>query len=96
MWRTCDQSPGTALLVVWQRGFLTLDALIAILILVIVALATYVITLHQIIMRKGLPFDARIPNEETISAMAELNAGKGEISTGSTRHTFDQAVMTRK
>jgi DNA-damage-inducible protein J len=30
--------------------------------------------LHQIVLRKGLPFDARIPNEETIAAMAEIDA----------------------
>ena len=34
--------------------------------------------LHQIVLRKGLPFDARIPNKETIAAMTELDAGKGE------------------
>jgi len=52
--------------------------------------------LHQIILRKGLPFDARIPNDETIAAMAELDGGKGEISTGSTRDTFDRLVKSRK
>ena len=38
--------------------------------------------LHQIVLRNGLPFDARIPNKETIAAMAELDAGKGETFTG--------------
>jgi DNA-damage-inducible protein J len=51
--------------------------------------------LHQIVLRNGLPFDARIPNEETVAAMAELEAGKGEISTDSARHTFDRAVKRR-
>ena len=38
--------------------------------------------LHQIVLRNGLPFDARIPNKETIAAMAELDAGKGEFFSG--------------
>ena len=35
--------------------------------------------LHQIVLRKGLPFEARIPNEETIAAMAELDRGGDEV-----------------
>ena len=38
--------------------------------------------LHQIVLRNGLPFDARIPNTDTLAAMAELDAGKGEKFTG--------------
>jgi len=52
--------------------------------------------LHQIVLRKGLPFEARIPNEETIAAMAELDAGRGEVSTVSTRDAFDRLVKARK
>ena len=52
--------------------------------------------LHQIVLRKGLPFDVRIPNEETIAAIAELDEGAGEIFTSSTRETFDQLVKSRK
>ena len=52
--------------------------------------------LHQIVLRKGLPFDDRIPNEETIAAMAELDVGKGDIHTGSTRDMFDRVVKARK
>ncbi|HJZ43161.1 MAG TPA: type II toxin-antitoxin system RelB/DinJ family antitoxin [Hyphomicrobiaceae bacterium] len=51
--------------------------------------------LHQIVLRKGLPFEARIPNEETIAAMTELSEGRGEISTASTRETFDRASKRR-
>jgi DNA-damage-inducible protein J len=51
--------------------------------------------LHQIVLRKGLPFDARIPNEETVAALAELAAGKGEISTDSARRTFDRVAKRR-
>jgi DNA-damage-inducible protein J len=50
--------------------------------------------LHQIVLRKGLPFEARIPNEETIAAMTELDAG-GEISTAFTRAAFDRVTRKR-
>jgi DNA-damage-inducible protein J len=39
--------------------------------------------LHQIVLRRGLPFEARIPNEETRAAIAELEAGGGERFDGS-------------
>jgi len=32
----------------------------------------------QVKLRGGIPFDVRIPNTHTTSAMDELNAGKGE------------------
>ena len=34
--------------------------------------------LRQVALRGGLPFDVKIPNEETIEAMAALEAGKGK------------------
>ena len=52
--------------------------------------------LHQIVLRRGLPFEARIPNEETRAAMAELGAGEGEKFTGSTREVFDRIAGVRK
>jgi len=52
--------------------------------------------LHQIVLRKGLPFDVRIPNEETIAAIAELDEGAGEIFASSARETFDQLVKSPK
>jgi DNA-damage-inducible protein J len=51
--------------------------------------------LHQIVLRQGLPFDVRVPNCETISAMEGLDAGKGERSTDSTGNVFDKAVRKR-
>lgn len=48
--------------------------------------------LHQIVLRRGLPFEVRIPNRETVSAMEELDAGKGEVSTAATDVAFDNAV----
>ena len=52
--------------------------------------------LHQIVLRRGLPFEVRIPNRETIDAMDELDAGGGEVSTGSTAAVFDKAVRKRR
>ena len=52
--------------------------------------------LHQIVLHDGVPFDVRIPNKETRKAMAELDAGKGEVFTGSTRAVFDRIVKPRK
>jgi DNA-damage-inducible protein J len=51
--------------------------------------------LHQIVLHQGLPFEVRIPNRETISAMEELDTGKGERSTDSTGDVFDKAVRKR-
>ena len=58
---------------------------------------TEVITmlLHQIVLRNGLPFDARIPNKETRAAIAELDAGGGEVFTGATRDIFDRIAKPR-
>lgn len=51
--------------------------------------------LHQIVLRKGLPFDARIPNEETIAAMAELDEGKGERYGGPTADILNSMLRKR-
>ena len=50
--------------------------------------------LHQVILHGGLPFDVRIPNKETRAAIAELDAGKGERHTGSTREIFDRIIKS--
>jgi DNA-damage-inducible protein J len=52
--------------------------------------------LHQIVLRKGLPFEARIPNEETIAAMAELDRGGGENFDGTAEELFERVVGSRK
>lgn len=51
--------------------------------------------LHQIVLHKGLPFDVRVPNKATISAMKALNAGKGEAHTGKTSDIFDAIVKEK-
>jgi DNA-damage-inducible protein J len=52
--------------------------------------------LHQIVLRQGLPFEVCVPSRETITAMGELDAGKGEVSTAPTAEAFDKAVQKRK
>jgi DNA-damage-inducible protein J len=52
--------------------------------------------LHQIVLRKGLPFEARIPNAETVAAMAELDAGKGERFDGTAEQLFDHILGSPK
>lgn len=45
---------------------------------------------RQVVYRRGLPFDVRVPNATTIAALQELEQGKGEVFTGSTRKLFDE------
>lgn len=45
--------------------------------------------LRQVVLQKGLPFEVRIPNKETLKAIRDLQAGKGKIYTGSTKEIFD-------
>jgi DNA-damage-inducible protein J len=52
--------------------------------------------LHQIVLRKGLPFEARLPSAETVAAMNELDSGGGNSSTASTRETFDRISKKRR
>jgi DNA-damage-inducible protein J len=51
--------------------------------------------LRQVVLTKGVPFDVRLPNEETLRAIAELEAGGGEASTGTTREIFDRVTKKR-
>ena len=46
--------------------------------------------LHQIVRQRGLPFEVKIPNAETIAAIEELEAGKG-IKANSLEELFDDA-----
>ena len=49
----------------------------------------------QVVIQQGLPFEVRIPNKETRKAIAELEAGKGKVYTGSTKEIFDSIVKKR-
>ena len=51
--------------------------------------------LRQVVLTRGVPFDVRLPNEDTLRAMAELDSGGGEASTAPTRETFDRATRKR-
>lgn len=45
---------------------------------------------RQVVYRRGLPFDVRIPNATTVTALEELEQGRGEVFEGSTRKLFDE------
>ena len=44
---------------------------------------------QQVVLRRGLPFEVRLPNAETVAALKEADAGKGETSRGTTADAFD-------
>ena len=48
--------------------------------------------LHQIVLHKGLPFDVRIPNKETIEAMREIESGGGTVHKGSTKQILQEII----
>jgi antitoxin component of RelBE/YafQ-DinJ toxin-antitoxin module len=39
--------------------------------------------------RRGLPFDACVPNATTVAAFEELERGEGEVVDGPTSQLFD-------
>jgi antitoxin component of RelBE/YafQ-DinJ toxin-antitoxin module len=41
---------------------------------------------RQIVMQRGLPFEAKIPNKETVEAFSELDQNKSTL----TRNTFEE------
>ncbi len=45
--------------------------------------------LHSVVLHKGLPFDLRLPNEETITAIQEAKEGKNVIKHTSSKELFD-------
>jgi DNA-damage-inducible protein J len=52
--------------------------------------------LHQIVLRRGVPFDVRIPNEETRRAMVELDQGAGEKFDGTAEELLEKVIGSRK
>ena len=46
--------------------------------------------LYQIVRHRGLPFEVRIPNAETLAVIEELEAGKG-VSVNSLEDLLDDA-----
>ncbi len=52
--------------------------------------------LHQVVLQRGLPFEARLPNKKTQEAVRELESGGGETFTGSTREFIAHLAGKRK
>ena len=52
--------------------------------------------LHQIVLRNGLPFEARIPNAETLAAIRDLEESKGERFEGTAEQLFDHILGSRR
>ena len=48
--------------------------------------------LHQIVLHKGIPFDVRIPNKETIEAIKETRAGGGKLHKGATKDILLEVI----
>jgi DNA-damage-inducible protein J len=48
--------------------------------------------LRQVELHKGLPFEVKIPNAETVRTMRELDAGRGETFSGSTADFFTHVL----
>ena len=44
--------------------------------------------LHQVVLRRGLPFEARLPNRLTREAIEELEAGGGQRFAGTNAALF--------
>ena len=54
------------------------------------------ILLHQVVLHKGIPFDVKIPNPETRTALAESESGGGQRFTSSTKEVFDDIAPPRR
>lgn len=52
--------------------------------------------LSQVVLRRGLPFEVRIPNAATRRALAELEAGGGERFTAGAGEAFRRMLGKRK
>ncbi len=46
--------------------------------------------LHRIVMERGIPFDVKIPNEETIKAMEDIEKGRDLESAKTVDEMFDK------
>jgi len=43
-------------------------------------------------LQQGLPFQVRVPNSETLSALREAEQGGGELHSGSASEVFDRIL----
>ena len=53
------------------------------------------ITFNQVVIQQGLPFEVRVPNKETLKAMAEADAGKGK-RFATVDELFEDAIGKKK
>lgn len=52
--------------------------------------------LRQVELHKGLPFEVKMPNPESLKAMHELDAGKGKVFSGSTADFFTHVLGKKR
>ena len=52
--------------------------------------------LHKVVLQRGLPFEARIPNRSTRQAIDELESGGGESFAGSNADLLSSLSRKRK
>ena len=52
--------------------------------------------LHQVVLQRGLPFEARAPNRKTREAIEELESGGGERFSGTNDELFANLGRNRK
>lgn len=52
--------------------------------------------LHQVVLTKGVPFDVKIPNQETIDAIEELERGGGERFKGTAEELSRHLLRPRR
>ena len=45
--------------------------------------------LHSVVLHKGLPFEIRIPNDETAEAIKDAKAGQNTVKHSSANELFD-------
>lgn len=47
---------------------------------------------QQVVYRRGLPFEVRVPNAETLAALNEAETGGGDIKNSPTAEVFDDII----
>jgi DNA-damage-inducible protein J len=52
--------------------------------------------LEQVVAEKGLPFEAKIPNRETVRALRDMEAGRTTSFSGTTKELFDQLLGRKR
>jgi DNA-damage-inducible protein J len=50
--------------------------------------------LRQAVLQQGLPFDVKLPNAETVSALAEVQTGGGKVYAGMSPSEVTRAILS--